>query len=107
MAGAGPRGERMAKDFAKNFYRSSAWKKCRASFIISKHGLCERCNCKAGTIVHHKIYLTPENINDPNITLSWKNLEVLCQDCHNEEHHGTDATADGLTFDEDGNLIQK
>ena len=25
--------------------------------------------------------------------------------CHNDEHHGTDATANGLTFDEDGNLV--
>lgn len=95
----------MAKDFAKNFYRSSAWKKCRASFIISKHGLCERCNCKAGTIVHHKIYLTPENINDPYITLSFDNLELTCQDCHNKEHMSGDVTAEGLMFDENGDLV--
>lgn len=96
----------MAKDFAKDFYRSSAWKKCRASFIISQHGLCERCNCKAGTIVHHKIYLTPENINDPNITLNFENLELLCQDCHNKEHTAKLPVSDGLMFDDEGNLIR-
>lgn len=95
----------MARDFAKSFYKSSAWKKCRASFIISKHGLCERCNCKTGTIVHHKVYLTLENINDPNITLLFENLELLCSSCHNNEHHSTDVTAEGLRFNEDGELV--
>lgn len=37
-------------------------------------------------ICHHKTYLTPGNINDPDIALSWTNLEALCQDCHNKEH---------------------
>ena len=69
--------------------------------------MCERCNCKAGTIVHHKIYLTPDNINDPYITLSFENLELVCQDCHNNEHHGTEAVANGLTFDENGELVRK
>ena len=95
------------KEWAKPFYKSKAWRDCRDAYFISRHGLCERCNCKAGTIVHHKIYLTPENINDPNITLSFENLELLCQDCHNDEHHGIDAAADGLMFDEDGNLVRK
>ena len=97
----------MAKDFAKNFYRSSAWEKCRASFIIFKHGLCERCNCKAGTIVHHKIYLTPENINDPYITLSFENLELLCSSCHSIEHNEKySPLREGFGFDENGDLIR-
>lgn len=98
----------MAKDFAKSFYRSSAWKKCRASFIISKYGLCERCNCKAGTIAHHKIYLTPDNINDPMITLSFENLELLCPSCHSNEHHsGREVTREGLAFNERGELVER
>ena len=32
--------------------------------------------------MHHKIALTPENINDPMITLCWDNLEGLCEKCH-------------------------
>ena len=106
MAWAGPRGVRMAKDFARQFYKSKAWEKTRKAYYISKYGLCERCG-RPGAIVHHRIYLTPQNINDPNVTLSLENLELVCQDCHNNEHHSTDATANGLTFDEDGNLIQK
>ena len=52
--------------------------------------LCERCLARGlirqGDEVHHKIRLTPENINDPNISLNWENLEMLCKDCHEKEH---------------------
>ncbi|MGG3456061.1 HNH endonuclease [Paenibacillus rhizolycopersici] len=95
------------KPWAKRFYNSKAWKECRASYIIKVHGLCERCG-KPGKIVHHKKYLTPWNINDPNVSLNHSNLEYLCQDCHNNEHHGEDGvTVDGLMFDEEGNLVQR
>lgn len=60
-----------------------------------------------GKIVHHKVYLTPYNINDPNISLNHNKLEYLCQDCHNNEHHGEgEPTREGLGFDEEGNLIE-
>lgn len=36
--------------------------------------------------MHHKIHLTPENLNDPSITLNWANLELLCKPCHDAEH---------------------
>lgn len=76
----------MAQDFAKQFYRSQAWEKCREGFIKYRHGLCERCLArgiyKPGVIVHHKIHLTPDNISDPTITLSFDNLQLLCRDCH-------------------------
>jgi len=94
------------KEWAKPFYKSKAWQDCREAYFVFRHGLCERCG-RPGLIVHHRIYLTPQNINDPNITLSFENLELLCSSCHNNEHHGTDATADGLTFDENGDLIIK
>lgn len=96
----------MAKDYASSFYKSAAWENCRAAFIVAKFGICERCG-KAGSIVHHKTYITPENINDPSITLDWDNLELLCQDCHNKEHLGNheEVLAEGLTFDETGQLV--
>ena len=75
----------MAKEYAKAFYNSAAWIKCKNSYIKSVHGLCERCG-EPGYIVHHKKYITPKNINDPSITLNHDNLEYLCQKCHNEEH---------------------
>lgn len=94
------------KPWAEQFYKSKAWTDCRDAYFISQHGICQRCH-GAGKIVHHKIALTPENINDPNITLNWENLELLCQDCHNKEHSCTDVTAEGLAFDENGDLIAK
>ncbi len=94
----------MAKEFAKAFYKSKAWQKCRAAYIQSVFGLCEKCR-RPGWIVHHKELLTPANINDPTVTLAWENLEYLCQDCHNREH-GLNSTADGLMFDEYGDLVE-
>ena len=96
----------MAKPYAQSFYKSTAWKKCRAGYIKSVHGLCERCG-RPGYIVHHIEYITPDNINDPDITLDWDNLEYLCQDCHNKEHFKRhSSTREDVTFDEQGNLIQ-
>lgn len=84
------KGNNMAKDYAKAFYKSAAWEKCRAGYISYVGGLCERCLAKgyynAGVIVHHKIHLTPDNIEIPEITLSYNNLELLCLECHNREH---------------------
>lgn len=75
---------------AKQFYKSQAWAKCRAAYIASVGGLCERCLAKGlivpGYIVHHKCYLNSENINDPSVTLNFDNLEYLCAYHHNAEH---------------------
>ena len=79
------------KEFARKFYASVAWKETRKAYRKSQGGLCERCKAKGlitpGEIVHHKTHLTPENINDEIITLNWNNLELLCRQCHEEEHH--------------------
>lgn len=77
----------MAREFAKPFYRSKAWKQCRAAYIILVHGLCERCG-KPGYIVHHRKKLTPQTINDPAVSLNFANLEYLCGDCHNQDIYG-------------------
>lgn len=97
----------MAREFAKKFYASSVWKKNRELYIISVNGICERCNHRAGKIVHHKKYLTPQNLNDTDISLNFNNLELLCQDCHNDEHMGNATLTKGLKFDTFGNVIQK
>lgn len=97
----------MAKDYAQAFYKSAAWKKCRTSYITSVYGMCERCE-RPGHIVHHKTYITPDNITDPDITLNHDNLEYLCQDCHNREHHSVnEQIREGLEFDKQGNLIRR
>lgn len=80
----------MAREFARGFYNSKAWKDCRRAYASSVGGLCERCLAKgiitAGVIVHHKTYINPSNINDPAVLLSFDNLELLCRDCHAAEH---------------------
>ena len=101
----------MAQQFAKAFYNSKAWIECRASYIASVHGLCERCNDKGkivpGYILHHKILLTPFNINDPEISLNHIHLEYVCLDCHNVEHHGSsEVIREGLAFDSEGNVVE-
>ena len=95
----------MAKDYARNFYNSKRWEQTQAAYMSSKHYICERCGGMA-KICHHKTYITPQNINDPNITLSWSGLEALCQDCHNKEHLSGEICAEGLAFDSKGNLIK-
>lgn len=100
-------GDNMAKEWAAWFYNSKAWEDCRLAFMRSKFFICERCG-GAATIAHHKTYLTPANINNPDITLNWENLEALCQDCHNKEHQSKySATREDVMFDEQGNLIPK
>ena len=97
----------MAREFAKAFYKSKAWQRCREGYIQSVFGLCERCG-KPGLIVHHKELLTPDNINDPNITLNWNLLEYLCLECHNKEHFGeSEPTREDVVFNEYGELIRK
>lgn len=93
------------KEWARPFYTSTAWRKTQRAYMESKHYVCERCGRPAG-IVHHKTYITPANINDPNVTLNWDNLEALCPTCHQHEHFTGRATAEGLRFDEAGNLIK-
>ena len=79
----------------EKFYTTWTWRKCRRAYAEAKGNLCERCLSK-GIIepgskdrpleVHHKIPLTPDNMEDPKVALNWDNLELLCMNCHNEEH---------------------
>ena len=55
-----------------------------------------------GRIVHHKIRLTPDNINNPTISMGWDNLKLVCMDCHAQEHKGNRSVR--YRFDKDGNI---
>lgn len=70
---------------------------CRKDYLtlaqackVRSGGICAKCG-KVFDIdelrPHHKIEITLENLDDPNITLNPDNIEVLCADCHNTEHH--------------------
>lgn len=102
----------MSKEFAKAFYNSARWKKCRDAYIAKRKsidgGMCETCHEVPGYIVHHKIKLTAYNINDPEITLDFSNMKYDCLECHNKEHGKIEVP--GLAeykFDEKGDVVEK
>lgn len=81
------------KQYAEKFYKSKAWQRARDSYSRSKCGLCEECLARgsitAGEIVHHIQPITQENISNPEITLGWDNLRLLCRACHEKAHSRT------------------
>jgi len=94
----------MSQDYAKGFYNNKAWKHTQAAYMASQHYICERCG-NVARIVHHITRITPQNINNPAVTLDWDNLESLCIDCHNAEHMGSNAIAEGFRFTGDGDIV--
>lgn len=42
--------------------------------------------------------------NRGSVTLCWDNLEALCQDCHNKEHHKQERHK-RYRFDENGGIL--
>lgn len=97
----------MARAFAKAFYNSAAWIKTSRAYAESRFWICERCHrpIKGQYIVHHKIHLSPENIHDPDISLNWSNLMLLCNDCHNAVHHHQKKLKRKVLFSPDGQVI--
>ena len=75
---------------ATGFYNSKAWQDTRRSYKQSVGGLCERCIERGvftpADVVHHKIPLTKDNIQDLSLSLGWNNLQALCANCHKEVH---------------------
>ena len=105
----------MARDFAVAFYHSPAWLHNRKAYMemvvdtpfgLVPPGMCERCfergELVPAKVVHHKVHLTPENIDDPHVTLAYDNMQRLCQDCHAEVH--SDSAPLRVTFNDDGTI---
>lgn len=104
----------MAKEWAKPFYNSKAWKEARDAYIRQRvaidGGLCQTCHEAPGFIVHHKIALTPDNIDNPDITLNLENYRYDCKSCHDQEesHSGWHRKEKLLVeFDSSGQPIRK
>ena len=74
----------------EKFYTTTAWRKTRAAVLEEHGGLCQLCLTKGiiepAVHVHHRIPLTPENLDDPRIALDSSNLMALCEECHAEQH---------------------
>lgn len=105
----------MAQEWAAHFYKSPAWLKNRKAYMMrvidTPYGpcppmMCERCFARGklepAKLVHHKKHLTPQNIDDPHVTLAYDNLQRLCQDCH-AVVHGNKAEM-RVTFNADGSI---
>ena len=78
-----------------SFYKSKVWKEQKLYLYekrLTDDGelLCQHCGKaiykKYDAILHHKIELTLENVNDVNISLNEDNLIWLHFRCHNEIH---------------------
>ena len=81
----------MNKDPAiERFYTTTAWRKCRAAVLSEHGGLCQICMSKGliepAVHVHHVKPITPDNVDDPRITLDMSNLMALCEECHANQH---------------------
>ncbi len=96
----------MARDFAKKFYASARWQRCRKAYGDSVFWVCERCR-RQGTIVHHKKHLTPYNIDDSNLACGFDNLQLLCIDCHNALHGSANVLQNNLYFNERGDIVER
>lgn len=110
----------MSYGVRKDFYNSKVWKNVKKSIWLKQNLLCNRCHRpvyvdgisewipkeqRRTGIVHHIEYLNDSNIYDDNVTINEENLEGICKDCHEKEHHQDIATRKGYKFDIQGNLI--
>lgn len=99
--------KKMARDFSKRFYDSKAWKDLARLIREKKHFICDKCGRPGAHQVHHIIELTPDNINNPSISLNPRNLMLLCNDCHNRLHHRFEQGASSRTYsyDSEGHVV--
>ena len=77
------------------FYRSKEWERFREIVILERTGDDGILRCeysgqpivkKYDAIVHHKIELTEDNVNDPNIALNPDNVMVVSHKSHDTIH---------------------
>jgi hypothetical protein len=103
----------MAQVWAKAFYNSKQWQKCREYILIRDGYMCQCHKILGGEPcgepafdVHHIVELTPQNISDPRIALREDNL-LAVNDVHHREWltiKSRDCAA-GMCFDESGQVV--
>lgn len=91
------------------FYHSGPWRRARDAYLKRRiaidGGLCEVCHYNLGDTVHHKTWLTDENVDDPEIALNEKNFCLICRDCHAKERDPKAQRTGRYYFDSDGNIV--
>lgn len=97
----------MAKEWAKSFYNSAAWKHQRAAVLKRDRYRCTEPGCRrTAEEVHHITELTEKNINNNNISLSMDNLRSLCGECHKritkQANQKGSRILEDIIFDADG-----
>lgn len=77
-------------DKLKKFYWSKTWRELSYKLKIERNGKCGRSGeiflDFSKLIAHHKIELTEDNVDDPNIALNPDNIEIISHKEHNKEH---------------------
>ena len=72
------------------FYTSREWSEFRRRVILERGQVCEHCGqpilSPYDLILHHKIFLTEENVNDYEISLNPLHIQIVHHRCHNEIH---------------------
>lgn len=89
------------RDFAREFYKSTRWRRAREAYLKEHRYICEVCGGVADT-VHHIEHLNVTNINDPDVTLNENNLMAVCRDCHAKIHSKVERR---FVLDENGDII--
>lgn len=95
----------------QDFYWSRAWQNERRLYK-QRQPFCERCLMlgiyKPTEIVHHREHLDEKKVKDAKVALNFENLEALCMDCHNKEHHeGVSRSKQKRFFFRNGELVMK
>ena len=95
-------------DKLEKFYHSTLWRKTRKAYLESVYYTCSKCG-GVGNLVHHKIPLNDENVEDLTISISFDNLQCLCKSCHDSIHHEIEGRGESnlhheVSFDEYGNV---
>lgn len=78
------------RDWQRRFYNSKDWQKLRESILLDR-GMRSDFSGEIITgiaIVDHVEEITPENCDDPNITLNPDNLQLLSIEEHNKKTFG-------------------
>ena len=77
-------------DRIHQFYNSKDWRDLAYKLKIERGCRCAKCGKIlvdfSKLIGHHKVEMTEDNVDDVRISLNPDLIEIICLDCHNEEH---------------------